>query len=67
LDHSILVTIEENLINTIDARMSEIIDMVKSLSDATLDRARRDEKKLVASLKELEHLCHLVEYYKGAT
>jgi hypothetical protein len=37
----------------------------KALSDATLVRERRDEKELVTSLKELGHLCHLVEYYKG--
>jgi hypothetical protein len=67
LDHSILVTTEENLINTADAQTSELIGVGKSLSDATLDRARRDEKELATTLKELEHLCHLAEYYKGAT
>jgi hypothetical protein len=67
LDHSILVTTEENLINTADTRTSELIGIGKSLSDATLDRARRDEKELATTLKELEHLRHLVEYYKGAT
>jgi hypothetical protein len=30
-----------------------------------LDRAKQDEKDLVASLKKLEHLRHLAEYYKG--
>jgi hypothetical protein len=67
LDHSILVTTEENLINTADAHTSELIGVGKSLSDATQDRARRDEKELATTLKELEHLCHLVEYYKGTT
>jgi hypothetical protein len=66
LDHSILVTTEENLINTTEARTSELIGMGKSLSDATQDRARRDEKELAATLKELEHLHHLAEYYKSA-
>jgi len=66
LDHS-MVTIEENLINTADAWMSKLIGLGKALSDATLDRARRDKKELDATLKELEHLRHLVEYYKGAT
>jgi hypothetical protein len=56
LDHSILVTTEENLINTADARMSELIGVGKALSDATQDRARRDEKELAFTLKELEHL-----------
>jgi hypothetical protein len=67
LDHSILVTTKENLINIADARTSEQIDVGKTLSDAALDRARRDEKELAATLKELEHLRHIVEYYKGAT
>jgi hypothetical protein len=34
LDHSILVTTEENLINTTDAHTSELIGVGKSLSDA---------------------------------
>jgi hypothetical protein len=33
LDQSILITTEENLINTTDARMSELIGVGKSLSD----------------------------------
>jgi hypothetical protein len=41
--------------------------MGKALSDATLNKARRDKKELDATLKELEHLRHLAEYYKGAT
>jgi hypothetical protein len=67
VDHSILVTTEENLINTADARTSELIGMGRALSDAAQDRARRDERELADTLKELEHLRHLVEYYKGAT
>jgi predicted RNA-binding protein len=67
LDQSILITIEENLINTADDHASELIGVGKSLSDAAQDRARRDEKELADTLKELEHLRHLAEYYKGAT
>jgi len=37
----------------------------KALLDATLDRARRDEKELAITLKELKHLRYLDEYYKG--
>jgi hypothetical protein len=41
LDHSILITTEENLINTADAQMSELIGVGKALSDATLDRSQK--------------------------
>jgi hypothetical protein len=67
VDHSILVTTEESLINTTDARTSELIGMGRALSDAAQDRARRDERELADTLKELEHLRHIVEYYKGTT
>jgi hypothetical protein len=39
----------------------------KCLLEATHDRARRDEKELDATQKELKHLHHLSDYYKGAT
>jgi hypothetical protein len=67
LDHSILITIEEHLINTEHAKMSELIDAEMAITDATLDRAKRDEKELVAALKELEHLRHLAKYYQDTT
>jgi hypothetical protein len=38
-----------------------------AITDATLDRARRDEKELVVVLKDLEHLCHLEKYYQDST
>jgi hypothetical protein len=66
-DHSILVTTEENLINTTYAWTSELLGVGKALSDATLDRAKRDEKELAIALKELKQLHHLVKYYKGTT
>jgi hypothetical protein len=67
LDHSILVTTKENFINTANAWTSELIGIGKSLSYATLDRARKYEKELATTLKDLEHFFHLVKYYKGAT
>jgi hypothetical protein len=67
LDCSILITTEENLINTEHAKTSELIGVGMVITDATLDRAKRDEEELVASLKELEHLCHLVKYYQDTT
>jgi hypothetical protein len=38
-----------------------------AITDATLDRARRDEKELVVVLKDLEHLRHLEKYYQDST
>jgi hypothetical protein len=67
VDHCILVTTEENLINIADAPMSELIGVGRALSDAVQDRARRNERELVDTLKELEHLRHVVEYCKGTT
>jgi hypothetical protein len=37
------------------------------ITDATLDRAKRDEEELAVGLKELEHLCHLAKYYQDTT
>jgi hypothetical protein len=47
--------------------MSELIDAEMAITDATLDRERRDEKDLAAALKELEHLRHLEKYYQDST
>jgi hypothetical protein len=37
------------------------------ITDATLERAKRDEEELAAALKELEHLRHLEKYYQDTT
>jgi hypothetical protein len=67
LDRSILTTTEEDLINTENARTSELIGVGRAISDATLDRAKKDEKELATTLKELEHLRHLAKYYQDTT
>jgi hypothetical protein len=51
LDHSILITTEENLINTENSRTSKLLSMGMALSNATLDRAKRGEKEMVIALK----------------
>jgi hypothetical protein len=43
LDHSILITMEENLINTEHAKTYELIGAGMEITDATLDREKRDE------------------------
>jgi hypothetical protein len=67
LDLSILITTEENMINTEHAKTFELIGAWMEITDATLDREKRDEEELVATLKELEHLCHLEKYYQDTT
>lgn len=67
LDSSILITKEEKLLNTEHAKTSELIDAGMAITDAKLDRARRDEKELATALKELEHLNHLEKYYQDST
>jgi hypothetical protein len=51
------------LIITEHANTSELIGAGMAITDATLDRERRDENELVVALKELEYLCHLEKYY----
>jgi len=67
LYRSILITIEENLINIEHAKTTKLISAWLAITDATLDREKKDEEELAATLKELEHLCHLVKYYQDIT
>jgi hypothetical protein len=47
--------------------MSELISARMVITDVTLDRERRDEKKSVATLKDLDYLCHLEKCYQNST
>jgi len=67
LDSSILITIEEKMLNTECTKMSELIYVGMAITDATLDRERRDEKDLSIALKELEKMRHLEKYYQDST
>jgi hypothetical protein len=51
LDCSILITTEENMINTKHAKESELINVGMAIIDATLDREKIDEEELVVALK----------------
>jgi len=51
LDCSILITTEENLINTEHAKMFKLIGAGMAIIDATLDRDKRDEEELSTTLK----------------
>jgi hypothetical protein len=58
LDSSIPITTEEKLISTKHAKTSDIISAGMEITNATLDRERKDEEELVVVLNQLEHLCH---------
>jgi hypothetical protein len=67
LNHSILMTKEENLINTEHAKTSKLISVEMEITDATLDKEKGDEEELAIGLKEMEHLLHLAKYYQDTT
>jgi hypothetical protein len=67
LDHSILITTKEDLINAKHAKTSEVIGTGMAITDATLEREKRDEEERAAALKELEHLRYLAKYYQDTT
>jgi hypothetical protein len=49
------------------AKKTKIIGEGMEITDVTLDREKRDEYELAATLKELENLFHLVKYYQDST
>jgi NAD-dependent DNA ligase len=63
----ILITTEEKLLNTEHAKTSNLISAGMAITDATLDREKRGEKELADTLKELDHLRHLVKYHQDST
>jgi hypothetical protein len=67
LDSSILITTEEKLIITENAKTSELIGVGMTITYATLDRERKYKEELVIALKDLEHMCHLEKYYHEST
>jgi hypothetical protein len=67
MDSSILITLEEKLLNTKHVNTSELIGIGMAIIDAMLNRAKRDEKELDTTLKELDYLRHLEKYYQDST
>jgi DNA repair ATPase RecN len=67
LDRTLLNTIEETLLNIENSKTTELIVVEMAITDATLDRAKRDENELSSTKKELDHLCHLAKYYHDST
>jgi hypothetical protein len=67
LDSTLLITIEETLLNTENAKTTKMIEERMVIIDAMLDIVKRDEKELVSTKKELDHPHHLVKYYQDLT
>jgi hypothetical protein len=55
------------LLNKKYVKTTKLIGTRMAIIDATLDQARRDEKELATTKKELDHLCHLEKYYQDST
>ena len=53
LDISILITMEDKLLSIEHAKTSELISIGMAITDATLEREKRDENELVVALKDL--------------
>jgi hypothetical protein len=67
LDSTLLITTEETLFDTENAKMTELIRAGMAITDATLDREKRDEREVATMKKELDHLRHQAEYYQNST
>jgi len=67
LDSTLFITTEETLFDTERPKMTELIGAGMAITDATLDREKRDERELDSMKKELNHLHHQAEYYQNST
>jgi hypothetical protein len=67
LDNTLFVTTEETLFDTEHTKVSELLGAGMAITDATLDREKRDEQEATSMRKELEHLRHQAEYYQDTT
>jgi hypothetical protein len=63
----LFITTEETLFDTEHAKMTELIGAGMAITDATLDREKKDEEEAAAMRKELDHLRHQAEYYQNST
>jgi hypothetical protein len=67
LDNKHIITTEETLLDTENAKMTKLIRAGRAINYAMLDREKRDENELVSMKKELDHVCHQAEYYQNST
>jgi hypothetical protein len=67
LECTLLITIVETLFDTKNAKMTELITIGMTITNATLDKEKRDEREVAPMKKELDHLLHQVDYYQNST
>jgi hypothetical protein len=56
LDNTLFITTEETLFDIENAKMTELIGAGMAITDATLDREKRDEREVSTMKKEPDHL-----------
>jgi hypothetical protein len=67
LDRTLIITTEESLFDIDNAKMNVLMRAWMAITDATLDREKRDEMEVASMNKELDHLRHQEEYYQNST
>ena len=67
LDNTLLITTEETLFDTKNAKITELIKEGMAITKATLDREIRDEREVSSMKKEFDHLRHQAKYYYNST
>jgi oligoribonuclease (3'-5' exoribonuclease) len=61
LDRMLFITTKETLFDTESDKVTDLIRVGMAITDATLDRLKRDERKVVTMKKELDHMQNQAE------
>jgi hypothetical protein len=66
LDKKLLITTEETQFDIENSKMDELIRAGMAITDATLDREKRDEREVASMKKELDNLRYQAKYYHNS-
>jgi hypothetical protein len=50
-----------------NTKVSELVGVGMDITDATLDRVKRDEQEATSMIKDLYHIQHKAEHYQDTT
>jgi hypothetical protein len=67
LDSAMVITIEENLLDSKNAKLHELLGEGMTISHATIEKDKEDEMEVDAMRRELETIRHQDDYYKDTT